>query len=91
MGESETEPQPRSGFSPSRNLGPDLAHKTAVAEDKASVFEHLMAYPDELCARAADDPLLMGKARLLLERIEAAIPQGLGELARRHAPCLAER
>ncbi|HWU86431.1 MAG TPA: hypothetical protein VN253_04125 [Kofleriaceae bacterium] len=63
--------------------------KTALAEDKASVFEYLMSYPDELCARALDDPLLMGKARLLLERIEAAVPQNLGEFARRRAPCLA--
>ena len=63
--------------------------KTAIREDKASVFEHLMGYPDELCARAVDDPLLMGKVRILLARIEAAVPQGLGEFARRRAPCLA--
>jgi hypothetical protein len=65
--------------------------KTALAEDKASVFEYLMSYPDELCARADDDPLLRSKALLLLERIEAAVPQNLGEFARRHAPCLARR
>jgi hypothetical protein len=65
--------------------------KTNAAEDKASVFEYLMSYPDELCARAADDPRLLAKARLVLSRIEAAVPPGLGEFARRGAPCLARR
>ena len=65
--------------------------RTALREDKASVFEYLMGYPDELCARAVDDPLLMGKVRILLARIEAAVPQGLGEFARRRAPCVAQR
>lgn len=65
--------------------------KTNAAEDKASVFEYLMSYPDELCARGADDPLLLAKARLVLARIEAAVPSGLFELARRKAPCLARR
>lgn len=63
--------------------------KTNPAEDKASVFEYLMGHPDELCARGADDPLLMAKARLLLSRIEAAVPPGLAEFAIRKARCLA--
>jgi hypothetical protein len=63
--------------------------KTNAAEDKASVFEYLMSYADELCARAVDDPLLLAKARLVLSRVEAAVPPGLGEFARRRAPCLA--
>jgi hypothetical protein len=65
--------------------------RTNAAEDKASVFEYLMSYPDELCARGADDPRLLAKARLVLSRIEAAVPPGLGEFARRKAPCLARR
>ena len=65
--------------------------KTAIAEDKASVFEYVMSFSDELCARATDDPLLLAKARLVLARIEAAIPPGLGDFARRKAPCLAQR
>jgi hypothetical protein len=65
--------------------------KTNPAEDKASVFEYLMSYPDELCSRGADDPLLLAKARLVLSRIEAAVPPGFGEFATRKAPCLAGR
>jgi hypothetical protein len=65
--------------------------KTNAAEDKASVFEYLMGYPDELCARAADDPLLRAKARLLLARVDAAVPPGFGEFAGRKASCLARR
>lgn len=63
--------------------------KTNPAEDKASVFEYLMSSPVELCARGADDPLLMAKVRLLVSRIEAALPPGLGWFASRKAPCLA--
>jgi hypothetical protein len=79
---------------PSSELEPGFVNdyaKTALAEDKASVFEYLMGYPDELCARAVDDPLLMAKVRLLLARIDAAVPQGLGEFARRRAACVARR
>ena len=65
--------------------------KTNPAEDKASVFEYVMGYPDELCARGADDPLLLAKARLLLSRIDAALPPGMGEFATRRASCLARR
>lgn len=63
--------------------------KTAAVEDKASVFEYLMSYPAELCGRAVDDPTLMAKARLLLARIDAAVPPGFGDFARRRASCLA--
>jgi hypothetical protein len=65
--------------------------RTSAAEDKASVFEYVMGSPDELCARGADDPRLLDKARLLLASIDAALPPGLGEFARRKAPCLARR
>jgi len=65
--------------------------RTNAAEDKASVFEYVMSFPDELCARGADDPHLLAKARLVLSRIEAALPPGLDEFARRRAPCLARR
>lgn len=65
--------------------------RTAVPEDKASVFEYMMGFPDELCARAVDDPRLMAKARLLLARIDAAVPPGLGAFARRKASCLTAR
>ncbi len=65
--------------------------RTAVPEDKASVFEYMMGFPSELCARAVDDPVLMAKARLLLARIDAAVPAGLGEFARRKASCLTAR
>ncbi|HWO17846.1 MAG TPA: hypothetical protein VNO30_03695 [Kofleriaceae bacterium] len=63
--------------------------KTDIAEDKASVFEFVMSFPAELCARAVDDPFLLAKARLVLSRIEVAVPPGLGEFARRKASCLA--
>lgn len=68
----------------------DYAH-TNPAEDKASVFEYLMGYSDELCARAVDDPLLLAKARLLLSRVAAAVPSGMSEFVTRKAPCLARR
>jgi hypothetical protein len=63
--------------------------KTDIAEDKASVFEFVMSFSVELCARAVDDPSLLAKARLVLSRIDAAVPPGLGEFARRKVPCLA--
>ena len=65
--------------------------KTNPAEDKASVFEYVMGYPTEFCARGVDDPLLLAKARLLLSRIDAAVPPGMGEFATRKVPCLARR
>lgn len=65
--------------------------RTAPVEDKASVFEYLMARPDELCARGADDPILLAKAQLLLSRIEATVPPGFQDFARRKVPCLARR
>lgn len=65
--------------------------RTSAAEDKASVFEYVMGSPDELCARGADDPRLLDKARLLLDRVDAALSPGLGEFARRKAACLARR
>jgi hypothetical protein len=50
-----------------------------------------MSFPVELCARAVDDPHLLAKARLVLARIEAAVPPGLGDFARRKAPCITSR
>lgn len=76
---------------PSSALEPGFINdyaKTAVGEDKASVFEYMMGYPDELCARAVDDPILMAKARLLLARIEAVVAPGGSRFVTDRAPCL---
>lgn len=76
---------------PSSALEPGFINdyaKTAVAEDKASVFEYMMGYPDELCARAVDDPILMAKARLLLARIEETVAPGGSAFVTDRVPCL---
>jgi len=54
-------------------------------EDRASVFELLMARPDELCEIAKDDPIVREKAQLVWER--TAIVTGEAFL-RRRAPCV---
>jgi hypothetical protein len=63
--------------------------KTAPAEDKAEVFSYMMGHADELCARAADDPLLRAKARLVLARVTAAVPPGMAAFVERRASCIA--
>jgi hypothetical protein len=42
---------------------------SAEVEDKASVFQYLMARPDELCTVGATDPIVRAKTRLLWERV----------------------
>jgi hypothetical protein len=42
---------------------------TNAIEDRASTFEFLMVKPDELCALAARDPVLLRKVRLLWQRV----------------------
>jgi hypothetical protein len=44
---------------------------TNVYEDRASVFQYLMARPDELCWMAEKDPILAEKTRLLWLRVAA--------------------
>ena len=61
---AESAPHPSAGFL-------DEHSQDEVVEDKATVFQHLMARPDELCARAANDDRLAAKARLLEARVGA--------------------
>jgi len=44
--------------------------QTNEVEDRASTFEYIMVRPEELCERAARDPLLAKKVRLLWQRVK---------------------
>ena len=50
----------------------DRYAQTDVNEDKATVFQFLMS--GELCDRAANDPLILAKARTIRDRIAGALP-----------------
>ncbi len=66
------------------------AHATAnVREDRATIYEHLIANSEALCKRAAVDPIIGEKARLIWQRVSAAAGFKAGFLARR-APCFAQ-
>jgi len=60
---------------------------TADIEDRASMFQYLLARPNELCSLAVDDPTLQTKTRVLWRRISSLI--GPTFLAKR-APCVLE-
>jgi len=47
----------------------DRYAQTNVVEDKATVFQYMMTRGDEFCARAAVDPIVLAKGRLLRHRI----------------------
>ncbi|MDQ3339650.1 MAG: putative zinc-binding metallopeptidase [Myxococcota bacterium] len=73
-----TEPR-RDGF-----VNPYAA--TAPTEDKASVFELLMAHPDDLCELAKSDEIVRTKTRIIWQRVEAAV--GTDSFMRATAPCV---
>lgn len=54
-------------------------------EDRASVFQMLMARPDDLCALAQDDPIIRAKIRLLWERVAIVVGD---EFLRGRAACV---
>lgn len=59
---------------------------SAPTEDKASVYEYLMAHPDELCALAKDDETLRIKTRIIWRRVVRAT--GTDGFLRAAAPCV---
>lgn len=59
---------------------------TAVHEDKASVFELLMAHPDDLCELAKTDQIVRTKTRIIWQRVEDAV--GTDSFMRAAAPCV---
>jgi len=66
-----------------------VPHATANdREDRASVYQWLVARPNELCAEAETDPVIAAKARLIWTRIRAITPASEAFLARQ-APCFA--
>jgi hypothetical protein len=42
---------------------------TSVSEDRATVYDYMMAKPDELCAIATSDPIVRSKAQIIWSRI----------------------
>jgi hypothetical protein len=73
-----TEPR-RAGFVNSYSM-------TAPTEDKASVYEFMMAHSDELCAMAKTDETLRIKTRIIWRRVLRAV--GTDEFIRTAAPCI---
>ncbi|MCW5803649.1 MAG: hypothetical protein KIT31_14800 [Deltaproteobacteria bacterium] len=61
--------------------------QTNAREDKASTFAAMMT-EDDFCARAAADPILLGKARLIAERIANRLPRGDAAFVRDRVRCL---
>ena len=59
---------------------------TQVAEDKASVYGHLMAHPDDLCEMAKADEVLRAKLAIVWRR--AAALMGTNSFMRAAAPCV---
>jgi hypothetical protein len=58
---------------------------TADTEDRASVFQYLMARSTELCAVAAGDEEVRAKTRIVWRRAAAFIGD---DVLRKHAPCV---
>jgi hypothetical protein len=63
----------------------NLYASTNDYEDRASVFQLLMARPDDLCAIAKDDPIVRAKTNLLWGRIAIALDD---DFLRRRATCV---
>ncbi len=61
---------------------------TNVSEDRASVYEYMMARPDELCAIAAADPIVRAKVNIVWSRM-STYARG-DELMAGTAPCVRE-
>lgn len=66
----------------------DLYAMTAAQEDRASVFQYLMARPDELCELMHDDAWIREKTRVIWQRITAVTGDGF---LRSRAACVDER
>ncbi|MBA3396707.1 MAG: hypothetical protein H0T89_29010 [Deltaproteobacteria bacterium] len=58
---------------------------TAAVEDRATVFEYLMAHPDELCALARTDELLRTKIAIIWRRVARIVG---ADVLRRRARCV---
>ena len=59
---------------------------TAPTEDKASVYEYLMAHADDLCELAKTDETLRIKTRIIWRRVRMAV--GTDRFMRSAAPCV---
>jgi hypothetical protein len=59
---------------------------TNEVEDKASVYEFMMAHPNELCEMARTDEAIKIKTRIIWRRVLRAV--GTDEFIRRAAPCI---
>ena len=59
---------------------------THLAEDKASVYGHLMAHPDDLCEMAKTDQILRSKVGIVWRRAKAIL--GTDSVMRAAAPCV---
>ena len=55
-------------------------------EDRATVYQYMMGHSTELCERAAHDPVLLAKARIVRDRIRDVL--GTSEYLDRRLPCL---
>jgi hypothetical protein len=75
---NNTEPR-RAGFVNSYAM-------TNPVEDKASVYEFMMAHPDDLCAMAKTDEILRIKSRIVWRRLRVAL--GTDSFIRAAAPCI---
>lgn len=72
-----------------QSAGPGFlnAHATVnEREDRATTYQFMMGRPGELCDRAAHDPIVLGKARLIRDRIHDVL--GTSEYLERRLPCL---
>jgi len=58
---------------------------SAETEDRASMFQYLLARPHELCEIAAEDPVVRAKTRLLWKRVKPLVGD---EFLKRRATCV---
>jgi hypothetical protein len=58
---------------------------TNEREDRATIFEYLMARPEELCKVAADDPIVAAKTTLIWHRVATVVGDAF---LRKAAPCV---
>lgn len=57
-----------------------------VREDHAATYQYMMGHSAELCERAAHDPIILAKARLIRDRIRTVL--GTSDYLDRRLPCL---
>ncbi len=72
------DPPPKTGFV-------DSYAATDAVEDRASVFQYLMARPDELCELAQSDPIVRVKTEIIWHRVAAVAGD---EFLRARASCV---